>query len=232
MTAMFLLQFLLSLTNPCSSCEVVEELISEETSFSDSRYSISSDAFFNLHDINLAVNPESYDVGLLNAAVFFAANRVRAEHDLPELSFDSRLRNAALLHAVAMASRDFFSHTNPYEPQIKSLELRMDYVGFDWRRVGENIAMEFVLNYDGSPFYTEVNNGECSFYNTDYNLLVPRSYRELGEAIVQAWFLSPDHKEQMLQAHYDFMGCAVMLIPNRKGSAGMPMAFAVQTLAR
>ena len=53
------------------------------------------------------------------------------------LRWDVRLENAAQGHSTDMASNNFFSHTGS---DGGSLSRRVTESGFQWRRVGENIA--------------------------------------------------------------------------------------------
>ena len=69
--------------------------------------------------------------------VVHLTNVARSTAGLPPLKSESRLTKAVLGHALDMAVRNFFDHTNPdgQEPWD-----RMQEAGYDWIRAGENIA--------------------------------------------------------------------------------------------
>ncbi len=54
-----------------------------------------------------------------------------------ELAWNDRLEQAALRHSVDLATHDIFSHTGS---DGSSASQRADDAGYQWRRVGENIA--------------------------------------------------------------------------------------------
>lgn len=69
--------------------------------------------------------------------VVYLTNVARSTAGLPPLKSEPQLTKAALGHALDMAVRNFFGHTNPdgQEPWV-----RMQEAGYDWIRAGENIA--------------------------------------------------------------------------------------------
>jgi uncharacterized protein YkwD len=76
-------------------------------------------------------------------------NQARAAHGLPALSVDPRLTAAAQLHSQNMANLSLvvgtsaaLSHTLMGSPQ-PSVTNRADFVGFDYRVLGENIAFGY-----------------------------------------------------------------------------------------
>lgn len=86
-------------------------------------------------------------------------NHERKEHGKPPLRFDRRLTAAATLHASAMAEQKTLSHelTGPYG----KLPDRLEYVGYPWKSVRENIAAgyrtteEAVAGWMGSILHSE-----------------------------------------------------------------------------
>jgi uncharacterized protein YkwD len=64
-------------------------------------------------------------------------NAERAAAGCPALTLDSRLSQAAQLHALDMLQNDFFSHTSSDGATVGT---RVTRQGYTWRRVAENIA--------------------------------------------------------------------------------------------
>ena len=98
-------------------------------------------------------------------------NAERARYGLPPLTAHPILTAVAQAHSQDMATRDFFSHTNP--DGLDPCQ-RMSRAGYNWYACGENIAAGFPtaamvlmiwLNSDGhranllSPYFTEVGVG-------------------------------------------------------------------------
>ena len=55
------------------------------------------------------------------------------------LAWDERLAAAALAHSRDMAENDYFSHASPDGARVAA---RVDAAGYNWQRVGENIAAD------------------------------------------------------------------------------------------
>jgi len=55
-------------------------------------------SFSALKEANRIIYPDSYDLHLLNASLFFVANKVREEKTLHPLKYSAQLRDAAFVH--------------------------------------------------------------------------------------------------------------------------------------
>lgn len=231
----FLFLFLVSINafaqGDCSSCKSLDEILKSETAFSDSLYSVYDySSFEKLKTANQIVDLYHPDNHLLNAAIFYATNKIRVKKNLPQFSFSPELRNAAWLQAIAMEENDFFSHVNLSEPEIRSLEDRVAYFGYDWSSLTENIATEFLLRYVDNDRYTwDEKNGTYRFYDEDQHEITARTYLEVAEAIVQSWMNSPPHKKQILNKDYTELGCGAAVISNTLNSLTIPQLYGVQT---
>ena len=64
-------------------------------------------------------------------------NALRAKNDLPGLRLDGRLQDAAVKHAIDMASRGYFDHISP---EGENVDERVIREGYEWKTVAENIA--------------------------------------------------------------------------------------------
>jgi uncharacterized protein YkwD len=77
----------------------------------------------------------------VRAAILCLHNQIRAEHDLPALRENKRLRKAALGHSREMVKDRFFEHTTPEGVTMVDRILRAKYVREDEGWVlGENLA--------------------------------------------------------------------------------------------
>ena len=117
----------------------------------------------------------------IRAAILCLHNKVRAEHGLPELQDNRRLRNAALGHSRGMVEDRYFDHTTPKGITMVDRILKANYVREDEGWVlGENLAW-----------------GTGSFGT-------PRG-------AVDAWLASPGHRANLLKRSFREMGVGVVL---------------------
>lgn len=150
-------------------------------------------SFEMLKEPNVVVNPDAYDFHLLNAAVFYATNKLREEKKLKSLTFSPSLRDAAVVHTYQMVDKKFFSHVNSKTPRLKQPDERMRLFGAKCKAYAENI------DWNNMPMPS----------NT--------TYKELAEKIVDAWFHSAPHKKNMLNKNLSHLGCAVVFEPKNSG---------------
>lgn len=143
-------------------------------------------AFYNLSDLNKPVDPQNYDLHLLNAAMFYATNKQRAAKGVPELKYNAALRDAATLHTHQMIEKNFFDHLNSKNRKYYSPEKRFKLFGLEPPASAENIDYTY-LEEEGST-----------------------TYLQLAEAIVKDLYDSPAHRKNMLSKVYNSLGCAVM----------------------
>src|SRR5262245_12469178 len=126
----------------------------------------------------------------IRAAILCLHNQVRAEHNLPALRENRRLRKSALGHSRAMVKDRFFDHTTPDGVTMVDRILRAKYVREDdgWV-LGENLAW-------GTGAYG-----------------TPRG-------VVNAWMNSPGHRANLLKRSFRDMGVGVVLGVPVSDSAG------------
>jgi uncharacterized protein YkwD len=117
----------------------------------------------------------------IRAAILCLHNQVRAEHELPELQDNRRLRKAALGHSRDMVANRYFEHTTPRGITMVERIRKANYVRDDEGWVlGENLAW-----------------GTGSFGT-------PRG-------AVDAWMASPGHRANLLKRSFREMGVGVVL---------------------
>jgi uncharacterized protein YkwD len=127
------------------------------------------------------LEPAADNLGRVRAAILCLHNETRAEHGLPALRENSRLRRAALRHSRAMVAGGFFEHTTPAGISMVDRIMRSRYVRRNqgWS-LGENLA-----------------------WGTG-TLATPRG-------AVQAWLESPGHRANLLKRSYRELGVGVVL---------------------
>jgi len=141
------------------------------------------------------VDPNSYDLHLLSAAVFFATEKMRESKHVKTLQFSQQLRDAAVVHTQQMIEKNFFNHFNPLTPALHSPEQRMQLFGVKSSSLAENVDYTFIVI--GS--------------NTNYI--------QLAEKIVKDFYDSPPHRKNMLGKEFTHLGCAAIFEPNNKQGA-------------
>ncbi len=149
-------------------------------------------SFSALKEVNQIVDPNNYDLHLLNAALFFVTNKVREEKKFKPLKYSAQLRDAAIVHSQQMVEKRFFDHFNSKTKKLRSPEDRMVLFGVQASAMGENID-----------------------YN---NLEMPSksSYIQLAEKIVDEWMHSAPHRKTMLSKTYTHLGCGAMFEASNK----------------
>jgi uncharacterized protein YkwD len=117
----------------------------------------------------------------IRTAILCLHNEIRAQHDLPALRENKRLRKAALGHSKDMVRDGFFEHTTPEGVTMVDRILRAKYVREDegWA-LGENLA-----------------------WGTG-SLGTPRG-------AVNAWLDSPGHRANILKKAYRELGVGVVV---------------------
>lgn len=105
-------------------------------------YELFIPATFRLHPpVRQVMDRAKMDVGLLNAAIFFATDTEREKHKLPMLRTSRALTACAYEHSRDMALENFFSHDNPNDPAKRTAWQRMEAKGMKSGARAENIAM-------------------------------------------------------------------------------------------
>ena len=127
------------------------------------------------------LEPAAGNLGRIRAAILCLHNETRAEHGLPALRENARLRKAALRHSRAMVANRFFEHTTPAGISMVDRIMRSRYVRRNqgWS-LGENLA-----------------------WGTG-SLATPRG-------AVEAWMDSPGHRTNLLKRSYRELGVGVVL---------------------
>ncbi len=138
-------------------------------------------------------NSATYDIESL---VFNKVNEERKKKGLHALIWDSKLAEVARLHSLDMANRSYFSHENPEgeDPTMRAIRNGYDVhkeLGNGWYSDGiaENIGMMPTGNVEGYGYVS--------------------SSTDVADAMMKGWMNSPGHRENILNADYNFIGVGV-----------------------
>lgn len=200
---------------PAEQIKAYNELGSK---FSDQIFSkLSHNNFEENPMINQVIDYANIDYGILNAAIIFYTNKFRVSKEMQPLEFRSILRDAAAFHTLQMVNMRFYGHTNPHFRKFKTVVDRMDFLGFEGRNLAENLGKGFVYHYQArkSYWYDKRANGRNIFYygsgDKVKSVIQPRTYRELAKSIVADWVRSPQHRQNILNDDYTWVGVASLL---------------------
>ncbi|MBP7390187.1 MAG: CAP domain-containing protein [Chitinophagales bacterium] len=141
-------------------------------------------SFYNLNEPQAKLNPDNYDLHLLNAAFFFVINKLRAKHNKPAFVYSASLRDAALIHSHEMVERKFFSHVNNRNRKFDKPQNRIRICGLQPTALAENIDYNFIEENE--------------------------TYISYAEKLVKDLYESPPHRKNMM-TNYKYLGAAVVL---------------------
>ena len=129
----------------------------------------------------------------IRTAILCLHNKVRAEHGLPALRENTRLRKAALGHSKDMVKDRFFEHTTPKGATMVDRILRSKYVRDDdgWA-LGENLA--WGTGSFGTPRGAVDNWMKSPGHRAN---LLRRSYRDVGIGVVIGVPVSDGHRRHL-----------------------------------
>lgn len=179
---MRLIPLLLLFTLPLGADDTAKPA-TDSAPWTSADYARFTTATFRLHPPVLQVMERAkMDVGLLNAAIFFATNAEREKHKLPMFQTSRALTACAYEHSREMALEKFFSHENPNDPTKRTAWQRMEAKGLKSGERAENIAMR-------------TSNG--------------LTYLAFADEIVKLWMKSPSHRATILNRNLAFLGCGV-----------------------
>jgi uncharacterized protein YkwD len=182
-----------------------------------SSYALFTHASFRLYThANEHIDLENINYPLLNAAIFYETNSMREKHGIAPFRYSIALEKAATLHSRDMAERGFFSHQNPFDAQRKTPSIRMSLFGVKEGYRGENITEAFGIKYKpGSQLIPPDDDGKLfrDYYTQD--VIKPHTYISFAEAVVAGWMDSAPHRENILNAHFIFLGCGAYHYENQ-----------------
>lgn len=170
---------------------------------------VQADTFFT--SINRKIDHETFDAALLENAVVFYSNTARKKHSTPACQSNELLHRTARKHSREMAELGFFSHTSPnganrtLENRLRNQEVILKNVC-----IGENLAVDFILDISGRVYYTEKRGSKTVYIDNETGRqIVPQTYRHFAQTVVQQWLESPEHRKNLLNKGFTSMGVGV-----------------------
>ncbi|MDW8273313.1 MAG: CAP domain-containing protein [Chitinophagales bacterium] len=145
----------------------------------------------SIPEANQKISIANLDLHLMNWCLYAATMEIRARYKCKPLNYNECLRNAAFVHAHQMIIYEFFSHLNPYFPELKTPSQRMGFCTKNISYDGENINLNFFED------------------NTI-------SYKQMAREIVNSLFQSKGHRRNMLSDKYNSLGCGAFWSYNQK----------------
>ena len=172
------------------------ELYKKESYFKQQVYTEHNwKSFETLKEPRTVVDPNNYDLHLLNAAVFFATQKMRETKRVRVLQFSPQLRNAAVVHTDQMIEKNFFDHVNRTAPALRTPEQRIGLFGIGATALAENVDYTYILVNSQS------------------------TYLQVAEKIVKDFYDSAPHRKNMLGKEFTHLGCAAIFEPTDKDGA-------------
>ena len=169
-------------------------------------YNLSYDEFITIKKLHEPMDFIDIKYPLLHAAIFYETNQERINAGIAPLLFHQSLEAAAYGHAQDMKTFEFFSHTSVVLGK-ESVGDRARLAGFNWTRVGENIAKTFGIAYQaGTSVYSPEQNGGYFSYEYQGDPILPHTYISFAKAIVNQWMNSPGHRANILNLNYGYLG--------------------------
>ena len=134
---------------------------------------------------------DAFDNELLSRAILYQSNVVRMAHGVPPLAPSPALDAAADEQAAYMALALQAEHDNPF-PHRHTVIDRVERAGLNGTLVGENAIMMPAtrLAADAGPAYT---------------------YATYAAFLVEGWMNSPDHRANLLERRFTYLGCGARL---------------------
>lgn len=145
---------------------------------------------------NADLQPE-IDLNILEREVHEEVNRVRQEHGLRSVRWETLLHRTAQLHSADMSYRSYFNHYNPEGEGPSDRARKMGYS----QGAGENLYM--CRLYKGAM--VEYKDGKRH---------VTREWEDpgiLAAKAVDAWLNSPGHRKNLLDPNYSEEGIGVKM---------------------
>lgn len=194
-----------------------------------SRYDV--DAFQNYRYAQQAIDFKNIQYPLLNAAIFYATNRMRLNHGRPPFMHAQSLEEAAFMHARDMVRLNFFSHQNPHEPDKRTFLQRLAMFGVEEGYRAENISEMFGIRYEQGASLIPPDRTDGVFRDYGTGEPIPNhTYLSFARALLEGWMKSSGHRANILNGNLIYLGCGAYLYRN-ESFYGMDQFKAVQNFA-
>ena len=147
-------------------------------------------------ELKQTITPSTFKPELLNAAIFFATNEIRAKKGLSVLSHNPKLELSATIHSKDMADLDFFNHTNNKNKAHRTPDDRAKEAGITNPKLAENIIEGFIIVYKSGDGV--IPQGPGKFLNPKTKEPLPyHTYLSLADVLLDNWMHSPGHRKNI-----------------------------------
>lgn len=173
-------------------------------------YSYDVDSFLALPALQYRLTYLFVDIDLLNASIFWITNKERIKYNLPQFKYHKKLNEMATIQSNQMRIHNFFAHENPFDAKYKTLRDRLNAVKdkhfYGFNCFAENIA-DVPIIMANVRFFTEQRQGVTRFVRDNGTEVLPYTYIEYANTVVDAWMNSPGHCANILNPDYVYLGC-------------------------
>lgn len=190
--------------------------IAEQSVWQESYYSrYDTDAFRNYSYAKMTIDFDNIHYDLLNAAIFYATNHMRLKHGMDPFIHAQSLKEAAFMHASDMVRLRFISHTNPHEPEKRTLLQRLAMFGVEKGFRAENISEMFGIRYEqgSSLIPPDTPGGDFRDFETGRPIPV-HTYLSIAKVLLEGWMNSSGHRANILNSKLIYLGCGAYHYPN------------------
>ncbi len=189
-------------------------------------YQLEAKEFFALKEVSHQIDPEKVNVELLEAAIFYATNEVRAREKRSTFDYNPILNHSARFHAGYMAKEKTVDHLNRSAKKYKTpFDRTLAFEG-DFTAVAENLARLpiLALGENGQFFVDE----KGRVVNKERQVLPVMTYSQLAHVVVEGWMQSPGHRANIMN-DFELLGIGVSEVSFNKD--GVPEIYLVQNFA-
>jgi uncharacterized protein YkwD len=166
-------------------------------------------------------NDGSHDNRLVSEATTAFVNERRCRAGLDPVTTDPALTRAAEMHSGDMAQLGFFDHRSPVAGRNSFLD-RLDSAGARYGEARENILKDFFIAYKSGVEYRVISHQACTYtYGGRTGILPRHTYASLGQAMVEDWMASPNHRDNMLSPNVTRHGAAIAPTGGRELCGGL-----------
>lgn len=176
-------------------------------------YGMNDADFFALPKLQQIIPLTSPDTLLLDAAIFQASNEARRKNGIPIFTYDFSLYLSSSNHARSMIVNNFYNHQNPYSGFERTSDKRIELITKRFMRTAENIGQYQTIitkQWFGARWNPQLRIYEF-FDIEDNKICQPFTYSDYAHYCVKQWMESPSHRENLLNIHHTYLGCAARL---------------------
>ena len=205
--------------------------------FNDGQYEKTTwQEFYKMDDANKSIDLLNPDYELLAAAVFYAANEVRQNKNLPQFKYSRDLRDAAERHSRTMCDSGFFGHNNRKDTANYTPRKRINNAGGRYFIVGENLARVILHKVNNAKNYSPMKGENISsqqefkyFEKRGKEELPTETYVDFGKKTVKQWLDNKAYYANLVSLHFSHCACAVALPREPFKKKNLPLGLVTQT---